>query len=162
MAEVKFTDLESAFIREYLVDKNASAAAKRAGYSEKTAYSAGQRLLKKKKIRDAIDVLIGQQAKRTEITADKVLEGISKIAFVDIRRAYDKRGCLKKASKLPEDVALAISGYDWKHDKVTFQRIRALELLGRHLKLFTDRLELDFSDRLAERLEAARKRIKKP
>lgn len=58
------------FVAEYLIDLNATAAAKRAEYSERTAYSMGQRLLKNVEIQEAIQKAIEKRAHRTEITQD--------------------------------------------------------------------------------------------
>ena len=68
-----FTPKLAAFVREYLVDLNATKAAERAGYSAKTAYSAGQRLLKNVEIQKAIQAAISKRAENVDITAEKVL-----------------------------------------------------------------------------------------
>lgn len=69
-------DKQAAFVNEYIIDMNASAAARRAGYSPKTAGYIGHENLKKPKIREAIDAALVERAKRTEVTADMVLERI--------------------------------------------------------------------------------------
>lgn len=75
------TEKQERFVAEYLVDLNATAAAKRANYSERTAYSMGQRLLKKVEIQAAIQEAIKKRARRTEITQDMVLKELAAIAF---------------------------------------------------------------------------------
>ena len=75
------TEKQERFVAEYLVDLNATAAAKRANYSERTAYSMGQRLLKKVEIQAAIQEAIKKRAHRTEITQDMVLKELAAIAF---------------------------------------------------------------------------------
>lgn len=67
------TLMQAAFVREYLVDLNATQAAIRAGYSKRTAYSQGQRLLKNVEIQKAIQAAISKRAEHTDITAEKVL-----------------------------------------------------------------------------------------
>jgi hypothetical protein len=70
------TARQQAFVREYLVGRNAAAAARRAGYSPRTARQQGQRLLTNVDIRGAIDAATEQQAKRNGITADLILQGL--------------------------------------------------------------------------------------
>lgn len=75
-----------AFAKEYIVDFNASGAAKRAGYSEKTAYQIASNLLRNIKIQQEIERQIKERNKRTYINADRVIYELSKIAFADVRR----------------------------------------------------------------------------
>ena len=79
----KLTDLQKKFIKEYLIDLNITAAALRAGYSEKTAYSIGQETFNKPHIQAAIQKEMNKRAERTEITADKVLQRWWDIATAD-------------------------------------------------------------------------------
>lgn len=83
MVELKNNKQEQ-FAKEYLIDLNATQAAIRAGYSSKTAYSQGQRLLKNVEIQTRISELMNERSRRTEITADRVIQEIAKIAFSDI------------------------------------------------------------------------------
>lgn len=76
----RLTNKQAAFVREYLIDLNATQAAIRAGYSEKTAYSQGQRLLKHVEIQKRLQEGKDKRAERTELTADMVIEGILKEA----------------------------------------------------------------------------------
>jgi phage terminase small subunit len=163
------------FITEYLVDRNATKAAQRAGYSEKTAYSHGQRLLKIVEIKKEIDRLIAEQTQRTLVTADKVIKELAYIAFSDVRKLYDDNGELKDIKKLPLGTAHAIAsvetgelfegvGRDRRQVGVTktvklWNKVGALELLGKHLKLFTEVVEIENAKGLADRLNAAIKRV---
>ncbi len=70
------TDKRARFVDEYLVDLNATQAATRAGYSEKTAYSQGQRLLKDVEVAKAIAERQAERAERVRVTADDVLAGL--------------------------------------------------------------------------------------
>jgi len=81
----KLTDKQKLFCEEYLVDLNATQAAIRAGYSKKTAYSIGQENLKKPEIQEEIKRLREARSKRTQITADRVLEELAKIGFSNIK-----------------------------------------------------------------------------
>ncbi len=155
------TDKQSTFVQEYLIDLNATQAAIRAGYSEDTARSQGQRLLTNVDIQECIQAAMDKRSNRTEITADRVLEEIARIAFLDIRQAFDDEGNLKAIKDMPEDVARSIGGLDHQviGDKdsqigVTskiklIDKKGALELAGKHLKLFTDKVEQNHTGQLS-------------
>jgi phage terminase small subunit len=83
MAERKLTPKQKMFVKEYLVDLNATQAALRAGYSEKTAYRTGADNLIKPQIREAIQQAMQKREQRTEITADAVLQRWWDIATAD-------------------------------------------------------------------------------
>lgn len=94
----KLTDKQKRFCEEYLIDLNATQAAIRAGYSAKTADKIGSELLGKTSIAVQIEKRKKAQQRRTEITADRVLMEIAKIAFAE---ASDAGGAeLKQSNKL--------------------------------------------------------------
>lgn len=103
----KLNDKQLRFAQEYTVDLNATQAAIRAGYSTKTAYSQGQRLLKKDEIQDAIREANRKRSEATGITAEWVLTGIAEIATREDARDAD--------------------------------RLKAFELLGKHLGIWEQR-----------------------
>jgi phage terminase small subunit len=78
------TPKQQRFVEEYLVDLNATQAAIRAGYSAKTADAIGRENLGKPLIAAAVEVEKAKRAERTEITADRVLEELSLLAFSNI------------------------------------------------------------------------------
>ena len=80
MADGNLTDMQAKFVEEYLVDLNASAAAKRAGYAD-PAY--GRRLYTKVHVQQAIAKRRAQRQQRTEVTQDMVIEGLLKEARRD-------------------------------------------------------------------------------
>ena len=139
----KLTDKQKRFVDEYQVDLNATAAAKRAGYSEKTAYSMGQRLLKKVEIQAAIQKRQAKLRGKLEITQERVLEELAAIAFANGTdfASINRNGLVRlvPTDDLPEDKKKAVAsikegqyGTEVKlHDKV-----KALELLGKHLGVF--------------------------
>lgn len=114
------------FVAEYLVDKNATRAAKAAGYSEKTAYSVGQRLLKNVEIQKTFQEQLEAQEKRTLLTADYVLSRLKEVA--------DR--CMQGEPVLDKE---GNPTGEWRFDSSGANR--SLELLGKHLKLFTDKVE---------------------
>lgn len=111
------TGKQALFIQEYLVDLNATAAAQRAGYSAKTARQQGHRLLMNVYIQSTIQQAMQTRGQRLQLDQDYVLEKLREIADQDASDAPDSS--LKYSSKL-----------------------KALELLGRHLGLFNDRLQV--------------------
>lgn len=151
------THKQQAFVDEYLIDLNATQAAIRAGYSKKTAGQIGEQNLKKLEIAAAIQEEMDKRGTRTEITADRVLEEIAKLAFFDPRKFFNSDGSPIPIQDLDDNTAMALSGIDvleefegsgndrvfvgyTKKFKLTDKKA-SLELLGRHLKLFTDKVE---------------------
>lgn len=154
-AKKDLTPMQAAFVREYLVDLNATQASIRAGYSPKTAEQQGPRLLGNVGIAAAIQAGMNRRAARTEITADRVLREIEKLAFFDPRKLFDDDGAPIHISKLDDDTAAAVAGLDvvmQGNQDVGFAQVlkvkltdksRNLELLGKHLRLFTDKVEVE-------------------
>lgn len=146
------TQKQKRFCEEYLVDLNATQAAIRAGYSPDTAYSIGAENLKKPEIRARIDKAMAERSKRTGVNAERVLRELAKIAFVNAPDVIDLDKAVVLDSATPDDTA-AISGVKVKRSITdsgeTIEReiklsdkIKALELLGKHLGMFTDKMEL--------------------
>lgn len=146
------TPKQKRFVAEYLVDLNATAAAKRAGYSEKTACEQAARLLANVKVQTAVQEAKQARQERTEITQDMVLREMSKLAFFDIRKMFDKNGKPLDISALDADTAAALVGLDVQDvtdndgNYIGFvkkykmaDKIRALELLGKHLGAWDSR-----------------------
>ncbi len=106
------TAKEQKFCEEYLVDFNASDAARRAGYSLKTAGAIGFENLKKPKIQKYIAEQRAAAAKKLEITKEMVLEGYKRLAFYDARKFYDASGDLHNVPDLDEDTAFALQGIE--------------------------------------------------
>lgn len=143
------TPKQKRFVAEYLIDLNATAAAKRAGYSEKTACEQAARLLANVKVQAAVQSAMQEREKRTEITQDMVLRETAKLAFFDIRKMFDNNGKPLDISKLDDDTAAALVGLDVQDiadpdgDYVGYvkkykmaDKIKALELLGKHVGAF--------------------------
>ena len=112
--EKKLTAKQKLFVDEYLIDLNASAAARRAKYSPKTAFRMGQENLQKPAVQAAIQLRMADREKRTEISQDRVLQEYARIAFLDPRKLVDENGNPLPLHKLSDDVAAAIAGLDAK------------------------------------------------
>jgi phage terminase small subunit len=87
------TEQKKLFAKEFLVDLNGTQAAKRAGYSEKSAGSQAERLLKDVDVRKLIDAAMQKRSDKIEITADRVLRQIALRAFADPRKLIENRRC---------------------------------------------------------------------
>ena len=156
------TPKQNAFCAEYLKDMNATKAAIRAGYSAKSAEAIGAQLLKKTRVARIIDSALGRRALRVEVTTDDVLRELIAMAQTDISQAFDENGTLRPFADMPHDVRRMISaveteelkgmviGADGEMDIGTVGKVRkvkfwskekALELLGRHLKMYVDKVE---------------------
>ena len=104
------------FVHEYVIDRDGKRAAIAAGFSPKTAESQASRLLRNVKVRAAIDAALLKLGKKCEVTAERVIREIARIAF----------------QKLSKEERKQCSG----------NKLRALELLGKHFKLFTEQVQL--------------------
>lgn len=110
---MSLTPKQERFVAEYLIDLNATQAAIRAGYSEKTAGQVGFENLKKPEIADAIAAKAGKTAEKLDLSAERVL-----------------RGLFEEATR---------QGEGSSHGA----RVSAWGLLGKYHKLFVDRVEAD-------------------
>lgn len=157
----KLTDKQKAFVEEYLVDLNATQAAIRAGYSKKTAQQISNQLLLKLVIQDAIVKAQQKRSERTHVTADKVLRELARLSFSDLRNVMTDSGDLKSPQAWDDDTAASISSIEvvtrqtgvvnqdgtkeveHVHKIKTWDKNSALEKLGKHLTMFTDRVQID-------------------
>lgn len=166
-ADDNLTAKEEQFCREYLVDLNATQAAIRAGYSERSAKQTAYRLLERDRVQARVKSLMDRRAQRTEITADRVLQEYAKLAFanqIDFFEVTEDGRVVVDLARLTPDQAAAIQeirqeattvveqgdGEDGKdahlltlntkvklHDKKG-----ALDSIARHLGMFNDKLQL--------------------
>lgn len=175
------TPKQERFVEEYLSDLNATQAAIRAGYSEKTAYEIGHQNLKKVEVQAALQTAFAARSERVQIDQDWVLRRLAAIASIDVRKLFAADGTLRPIHELPEEVAGAISsveivkrragdedGPEYLHRVRSWDKVKALELLGKHLRMFSDRVEVAgkgthpvyselTEDELIERLMAKRR-----
>lgn len=132
----KLTDKQAAFVQQYLVDLNATQAAIRAGYSERTANAQAGRLLANVGIREAIEKAQAKRAQRVEVTQDYVLSNLVEVVERTMQRApvLDRKG-----EQVTDEEGRAVWTFDAKGAN------RALELLGKHLGIFTDKIRAEVS-----------------
>lgn len=129
------TPKQEAFAREYLIDLNATQAAIRAGYSAKTAYSAGERLLKNVEVSEAVQTSMDRRAEINGLTADYVINGIREVA----ERCMERAPVMIGRGDSREQAIDEEGRHLWTFDATGANK--AFELLGKHLKLFTDKVE---------------------
>jgi len=108
------SEKQKTFCREYIIDLNGTQAAIRAGYSKKTANEQAAQLLAKLSIKEYVQSLMSERSQRTEITADFVLNGIKDVSV---------------RARSVDDFSAELKSY---------------ELLGKHLKMFTDKVDHSF------------------
>lgn len=148
----KLTDKQQRFVDEYLIDLNATQAAIRAGYSPKTSNEQGARLLVNVSVKGEIAKEQAERSKRTGINQDRVLTELAKIAFADMRN-FMKWGpngikLLSVDDLTPEDSVCVAELSETTTEYGGTTRIKlhdkkgALELLGRHLGMFKDKVEM--------------------
>ena len=123
------TPRQAAFVREYLVDLNGTQAAIRAGYSEATAGQQAEQLLKKLEIKAAVDEGMAARASRVQVTADDVVRILLKEATAD-------------------DGPTCKTG-----------RVKAAELLGKHLAMFTEASKVEVTGDVTAYLAASLERM---
>ena len=131
MAGLNLTPKQQRFVEEYLIDLNATQAAIRAGYSGKTANEQGSRLLANVSISEAIAEAQNKRAERTEITQDYVLTNIQKV-IERCMQVQQVDNCLTQT----EDGELA-QAFMFKEQGA----LKGLELLGKHLGMFTEKVQ---------------------
>jgi len=132
------TPRQSRFVDEYLCDLVASKAAIRAGYSSRRASEIGYQLLQKTTVQEAISKRMNARAQRTGITQDKVLADLEAVKQSAMSKTTDRAGNVVMASHAAA--------------------LRALELQGRHLGMWKDRLAvtgvLSIADAIRQRAAA--------
>lgn len=147
----KLTDKQEMFCREYLIDLNATQAAIRAGYSEKTANRIAANLLSKVDIQDRISALKQERTNRTEISADYVLNRLKEIDELDVLDIIsDDLSSFKPINEWPKAWRISISGFDMKRmlsggdgepievitEKIKWpDKVKNLEMIGRHINV---------------------------
>lgn len=156
--EYGLTELQARFVHEYpACGFNASEAARRAGYSEKTAPEIGYENLTKPHIQRALSEYLEKLTDRAEIRAEDVLEEYRRIAFSSLRDVvrWGPDGVeLRDSEELPDEVAAAVREVEvneWRQEDGTVRRRakvkmhrkeKALDKLGEFLELWTDRSDV--------------------
>jgi phage terminase small subunit len=147
------TKKQKQFVDEYLVDLNATQAAIRAGYSTASARQIADENMSKPDIKNAIEKALAERSKRTGVNADRVILELAKIAFVNPTDVINMDEATVRGEANREDTA-AISSVKVKRiptedgdiverEVKTYDKIKALELLGKHMGMFTDKFKVE-------------------
>ena len=146
----KLNDKQEAFCLEYIVDLNATQAAIRAGYSENTAYSQGQRLLKHVEVQRVIQKLKSERSESTMVDAEYVLRRLKEIDELDIIDILsDDLSAFRPLKEWPKSWRTSINGLDMKTiieggdqpvealvQKIKWpDKTKNLELIGKHVNV---------------------------
>lgn len=163
------------FAREYVIDLNATRAAIAAGYSEDSAAPQASALLTNPKVKTLVAQLTAARLSKLDVTGDRIIEELAKIGFSDIRKIFTPEGQLKDVCDIDDETASAIAAIEYEKLFQHFgkgqaehignvakiklaDKLRALELLGKYRKLFTEKVEVTGDDALIAALAAGRKR----
>lgn len=148
----KLTEKQQRFVDEYLIDLNATQAAIRAGYSAKTADVQGSRMLANVKVQQAISEAMAERSKRTGVNQDRVVLELAKIAFVKMTDIVDSCGRIKDTAT-DDDLSCIESmkykssesdtGSSIEREVKISPKLKALELLGKHLGMWNDKLDVN-------------------
>lgn len=139
------TDKQEMFCREYLVDLNATQAAIRAGYSDKTANAQAGRLLVNVSVQERIQELKSERGERLEVDADYVLKRLVEIDQMDVADILLSNGEIKPIKDWPKVWRITLSGIDVTEmagdaagllKKIKWpDKVKNLELLGKHISV---------------------------
>ena len=149
----KLSARQERFVEEYVIDLNATQAAIRAGYSVKTAKEIGAENLTKPYIQAAVGRIMAERSRRTGVTADRIILELAKLGFVNISDVADFDDATVrdeanrndtaaiqsvKVKRIPTDGGDIVERELKLHDKV-----KSLDLLGRHLGIWNDKLKIN-------------------
>lgn len=171
------TPKQQRFVENYLIDLNATQAAIRAGYSERTANQQGPRLLENVDVRNAIDAAKIKRSDKLEVDAEWTLQRLVDEAEADLADLYNEHNDLKPVNEWPQiwrqglvaglDVEALFEGFGEDRIQIGFvkklrlsDRVRRIELIGKHIRVnaFQETVQHKGLDTLAERLDRASKR----
>lgn len=148
------TEKQERFVSEYLIDLNATQAAIRSGYSAKTADQQGSRLLANVKVQQAVSEAMAERSKRTGVSQDRVVLELAKLAFVKMTDVVNRDGAIRKDAS--DDDLACIESVKYKRSdsengcmeerevKIA-SKLKALELLGKHLGMWNEKLDVNIT-----------------
>lgn len=150
----KLTEKQQRFVDEYLIDLNATQAAVRAGYSVDSARDIGCENLTKPNIQAAVGKAMAARSKRTGVNQDRIVLELAKIAFVNMTDIVDSYGRIKSTASA-DDLACIESvkykssesdtGSSEEREVKVASKLKALELLGKHLGMWNDKLDVNIT-----------------
>jgi phage terminase small subunit len=151
----KLTSKQQRFVEEYLIDLNATQASIRAGYSVDSAKEIGSENLSKPNIQEAIAKEMAERSKRTGINQDRIVMELARIAFVNPNNLINTKDASIKANASEDDLACiqsvkvkstkSANGAMTEREIKLNDKMKALELLGKHLGMWNDKIDLNVS-----------------
>ena len=151
----KLTAKQKRFVEEYLIDLNATQAAIRAGYKVDNARQTATENLAKPYISEEIEKALAERSRRTGISQDRVIQELAKIAFVNIRDVMNDdaeiltnadEADLAAVESLKVKIIPTKSGENGIEREVKLSsKLKALELLGKHLGMWNDKLDVNLN-----------------
>ncbi|WP_263220859.1 terminase small subunit [Shewanella sp. SW29] len=172
----RYTDLERRFISEYLIDHNKAAAAIRAGSTAKEPAKVGWNMYQKEHVKAAIDWHIEQLFDINNVTVERIVRETAMVAFADMAPIYNDDGSVKPFPEWPEHCRRAAAGLDIDElfegvgddrEQVGFtkkfrqwDKMKALELLGKYRKMWTDKVEISERPKVVVRKLTGRNKAK--
>lgn len=147
------TKKQRTFVQEYLIDLNATQAAIRAGYSTASARQIADENMSKPDIKNAIEKALAERSKRTGVNADRIIQELAKLAFVNPTDVMNMDEATVRGDANRDDTAAISSvkvktiptedGNITEREVRTYDKIKALELLGKHIGMFTDKFRIE-------------------
>lgn len=150
---MRLTEKQKRFADEYLIDLNATQAAIRSGYSNKTASEQGSRLLANVKVRAYIDERMAQHSVRTGVNQERIIRELARVAFLDPTKLVNMDSA-EVSGDASEDDRVAIAsvkvktsatdtGYSTEREVKFADKLKALELLGKRYGMWIDRQDVN-------------------
>lgn len=154
MAKRQLSEQRQRFVEEYLIDLNGTQAAIRAGYSVKTAQEQSSRLLSNVMVQEAISKAMAARSRRTGVNQDRVVLELAKLAFVKMTDVVDSNGRIREDAT--DDDLACIESIKYKESDNEFggsverevkigSKLKALELLGKHLGMWNERMNVNLN-----------------
>ncbi|WP_370372544.1 terminase small subunit [Henriciella pelagia] len=161
MPAEKLTPKQERFCREYVIDHNGKQAAIRTGYAERSAEVQASRLLSNDKVREFIAGLEEKATEKLEITKDRIMQEYARIGFSDPRKFLTAGGGIIDPRDWDDDTAAAVASFElvarhddekdsktleYVHKIKTWDKLKALDAMGKHLGMFDGKKGADDPD----------------
>ncbi len=151
----KLNERQQRFVDEYLIDLNATQAAIRAGYSVRTANEQGARLLANVSIQSEISKKMAERSRRIGVSQDRIVLELAKVAFINAADVIDPENAMIREGATIDDTAAIQSvkvkviptkeGEGVEREIRLNDKLKALELLGKHLGMWNDKMDVNVS-----------------
>ena len=148
-AHKKLAPKRFAFVQEYIKDLNGTQAAIRAGYSPRSANVTSTRLLMDANVQESIQEYKEMAAKRSQVSVDRIVEEYRRLAFANTTDGIKVKGgwvTITDTDDLTPEQQAAIAEIHQTKDGVRVKfhdKTKALDSLGKHLGMFTDKVQVE-------------------